>query len=229
MIDERDLTSERDWYSMERVKRCIQALEKHNFPCSFASNRKEACSVILGKVPPGATVGTGDSVTLLQTGIFHELEKEHQLFTPFRKNEAGQFYWERPRNPEEGMKARNADVFLTGINAITLDGKLINTDAVGTRIAGLVSGPRKVIVVAGVNKIVENLESAFQRIKNYCAPVNAKRHELKHGVPEGLPCAESGFCTDCTHPRRLCCTTVIIEHQRNPRIEVVLVGEQLGI
>lgn len=229
MQDEQDLSREKSWYWEQWARKCILALEKHNIPCSFAADREKARSIILGKIPEGAIVGTGDSVTLIQVGVLQELEKNYQLFTPFRKDAAGNFYWERPRNREEGRKAQSADVFLTGMSAVTMDGKLVNTDAHGNRIAGLVYGPKKVIVVAGVNKIVENLDAAFRRIKDYCAPINGKRHQLKHDTAGDLPCVESGFCTDCTHPRRICCTTVIIEHQWEKRIEVVLVGEELGI
>jgi len=160
-----------------------------------------------------------------------ELEKRdsHQVFHPYRKD--GEDY--QPATMREfveiGMKALSTDFFLTGINAVTLDGKIVNTDGVGNRVSGFLIGPRKVIAVAGVNKIVTNLEEALERIKKIAAPINARRHHIKHGLEEVPPCGIAGECVDCHHQRRICCYTLVVEFQNRPRIEVILVGEKLGI
>ncbi len=107
-------------------------------------------------------------------------------------------------------RAATADVFLTGVNAITEDGKLINTDAIGNRAGGLLFGPRKVIVVCGANKIVPDVEAGLKRIRKVAAPINARRHYEKHGS-EQLPCAVTGECVDCHHPWRICNFTVVVE------------------
>ena len=127
-----------------------------------------------------------------------------------------------------------ADIFLVGTNAITLDGKLVNIDAWGNRVAAMVFGPDKVIIVAGVNKIVKDVNEALERIHNYAAPLNAKRHSLKHQRKDfgDLPCARTGICVDCNHDWRICRYTVIIEGamiREKGRINIVLVGETLGI
>ena len=121
---------------------------------------------------------------------------------------------------------------LSGTNALTMDGKLVNVDGIGNRVAGLIFGGKKVIAVVGANKIVKNVDEALERIRNISAPKNAKRHQLKHMYPE-LPCVTTGQCMDCRHEMRICCNTVIIEHQMSldpdRRMNIVIVGEVLGI
>jgi hypothetical protein len=130
-------------------------------------------------------------------------------------------------------KAFTADVFLAGTNAVTLDGKLVNTDGLGNRVAPMIFGPKKVILAAGVNKIVNDVDEARKRIRDICAPLDVKRYILKHGQTEYdvLPCAKTGLCTDCKNDLRFCCYTVIIEAAaitEHGRINVVLIGEELG-
>jgi len=127
-----------------------------------------------------------------------------------------------------------ADIFLTGTNAITLDGKLVNVDGNGNRVAPAIFGPDKVIVVAGVNKIVRNVDEAIKRINEIAAPLNARRHFVKHQRAEfgTLPCVRTGTCVDCAHELRICRYTVIIagtSTRDKGRINVVLVGEELGL
>ncbi len=123
---------------------------------------------------------------------------------------------------------------LSAISAITLDGRLVSIDGNGNRVAAMIYGPRKVICVVGVNKIVKDVDEALERIHHYAAPINNKRHYLNNHVPEfiDLPCVKTGTCVDCKHPFRVCNYTMIIEGampQHRGRINVVLVGEELGI
>jgi hypothetical protein len=116
-----------------------------------------------------------------------------------------------------------ADVMIASSNAITLDGKLVNLDGMGNRVAAMIFGPKKVILVVGVNKIVPDLDSAMARVKHYSAPVNSIRLGLKN------PCVETGLCADCKSPQRICNMWSIIEgHMIKDRIHVKLVGEDLG-
>jgi hypothetical protein len=112
-----------------------------------------------------------------------------------------------------------------------MDGKIVNVDGHGNRVAAMLFGPNKVIIVVGVNKIVENLEEALKRIRNKAAPANVKRHTSFDPMP---PCGTTGECSDCTSPWRICNKTVIIEREYKnnkytPIITVVIVGEELGI
>ena len=112
---------------------------------------------------------------------------------------------------------------ITSTNAITLDGKLVNLDGLGNRVASMIFGPKKVILVVGMNKVVSDEESAMARIKNYSAPVNATRMNIK------TPCVETGICTDCKSPERICNMWTIIEGQRlKGRLHVKLIGENIG-
>jgi len=230
MNNEADIHREEEWFNEKLAQRCLDALKRNNIPGYYAPDRSKALAQILGMIPSGVTIGVGDSVTLLQVGVIEELEKRdsHQIFNPFRKE--GEDYTPATTRElvEVGKKALITDLFLTGVNAITLDGKIVNTDGTGNRVAGLLFGPKKVIAVAGINKIVANLEEAVERIRRIAAPINAYRHHIKHGM-EAPPCAVTGVCTDCHHPERICCYTVIVEFQERPRIEVVIVGEKLGI
>jgi L-lactate utilization protein LutB len=116
-----------------------------------------------------------------------------------------------------------ADVFVSGVNAITEQGELVFVDATCNRVAGVLFGPAKVIIVAGCNKIVPNLAYAQERIRHFVAPTNAKRLNRK------TPCAVTGQCEDCNSPERICNATVVIHKQANPeRLHVVLAGAELG-
>jgi len=128
----------------------------------------------------------------------------------------------------------SSDVYVIGTNAVTLDRKLVNTDGYGNRVAAMIFGPKKVIVVVGTNKIVKGVDEALKRIREVCAPINATRHAVKHHRSQflELPCVKTGICTDCNHPWRICHHTTIIEgvsERRRGHINVIIVGESLGI
>jgi len=169
-------------------------------------------------VPEGATVGAGGSWTLKQLGILDKLAERGN--TVFDHNRPG-------ISAAEAMELRRrqmtSDVFLTGTNAVTVDGKLVNTDAAGNRVAAMIFGPKKVIIVAGVNKIVRDLDEAENRIKYYAAPINNKRL----GRPN--PCVTTGECMDCQGPTRICnVTTVMSKKPMATDVTVIIVGEDLG-
>ena len=171
-----------------------------------------------------------------QVGIINELKKRNQneVIDPFQFDAEG---WPVLKGKDRLRAMKEAffsDVFITGANAITLDGKVVSTDALGNRVAPVIFGPKKVVLVIGANKIVKDLGSALRRIHEIAAPINAKRHALKHHIPEfgQLPCVVTGVCTDCNHEWRICRYTIIIEGSmvtEKDRINVVLVGEELGI
>jgi hypothetical protein len=231
MIQESELYKEEEWHAEQLAQRCLSALDRNNMSGHYFSNRSEACDYILNVIPAGACVGFGDSVTLHQIGIIQELEGRNvnQLFNPFRKD--GEYHF--PPTLREmrklGLEALATDYFLTGVNVLTLDGKIVNADGMGNRVAGILFGPRHVIAVAGINKIVTNLDEALARIKKVAAPMNMRRHYLKHGLTNPPPCALTGVCNDCRHPFRACCFTVVVDYQVRRRIEVVLIGEKLGL
>jgi L-lactate utilization protein LutB len=236
MVNETDLSGEKQWLYEQRARVAVANLVKRNINGIYAPGRREALRAALDMIPAGAKVVRGDSITVDQIGVVDELKKrgQNEIIDPLERDAEGAFLM-----PEEGRKraAREAffaDVFLTGSNAVTLDGKLVNTDGRGNRVAPMIYGPDKVIFLAGANKIVKDLDEALQRIHGVAAPVNAKRHALKHHAPElaELPCVRTGSCADCRHEFRICRYTVIIEGAmpwEKDRLNVILVGEELGI
>jgi len=214
----------------------IENLNKRGLKAHYAGDRREALSMVMEMIPPGVTVGTADSMTLLQVGVLSALKKRgrNEIFNPFERDAEGNRVFQGEQKEDLKRKAFFSDVFVIGTNAVTLDGKMVNTDAGGNRVAAMVFGPKKVIIVVGANKIVKDVEEALRRIREVAAPQNVIRIATKHHSAEHLelPCAASGICSDCNHPRRICRYTTIIEgvsSEHRGRIHVLLVGERLGI
>lgn len=211
------------WLHQKRAERVIRNLGRNGIGGFYFPTSEEALPKILEYIPEGAVVGLGDSLTLKQTGIIAKLEQGHyRLLDPWKETSA-----ERKRSLQREILL--SDVFLVGTNAVTLDGELVNIDSRGNRVAAMIFGPSKVLVVAGINKIVEDVESAVARIKCIAGPANARRHEFS--TDRRPPCAESGFCSDCRSPLTICCTQVVIRGQRldQERIKVFIIGEELGL
>jgi len=235
MIDETDLSQEKKSLYEQRAEMTVANLQKKNICAQYVSTRPEALATVLGMIPPAATVARGDSVTVDQIGIIPELRKRGQtVIYPIERNADGSLAFSREERTKVAREAFAANIFLVGTNAVTLDGKLVNVDAWGNRVAAMIFGPEKVIVIAGVNKIVKDVDEALERLRNFAAPMNAKRHYLKHHQTEfgELPCVRTGNCINCNHDWRICRFTVIIEGiaaRDRGRINMVLVGEELGI
>ena len=201
-----------------RIDRTMKALEKNGFPAQYAATKEDAVKAVEAMMKPGDVISCGGSMTLKESGV-----RDLML--------SGKYVFLDQQPPEEVYeKTFSADVFLTSSNAITEDGQLYNVDGRGNRVAALIYGPKKVIVVAGVNKIVRDLDAAIYRVKSAASPPNSLRQSM------GTPCGDLGRCvgcaggmTDgCAHERRMCCQYVVTGFQRTPRIHVVLVGEELG-
>jgi hypothetical protein len=207
------------WFREKQVERAINALKKNNFEALYVADSKAALEEVMKRIPDGSTVGVGGSVTLGQIGLLDALKnRKVQLVWPFQQ----------ARNDEERIelirKSFSADFFLSSTNAVTEDGKLYNVDATGNRVGAMFIGPKQVIVVAGVNKIVKDIEAAEKRVRDWTAPQNAKRLNRK------TPCVETGVCADCSSPDRICNIYVTLA-KRPSRTDVIiiLVGEKLGI
>jgi hypothetical protein len=207
------------WFQEKQVERTIKALKKNNFEALFVPDSKAAFEEVMKRIPDGATVGIGGSVTLTQLGLQEALmERGIHLIWPFQQ----------AKNEEERLrliqKSFTADIFLSSTNAITEDGKLYNVDASGNRVGAMFIGPKKTIIVSGVNKIVKDLDAAEKRLREWVAPQNVKRLKRK------TPCIETGVCEDCDSPDRICNIYVTLA-KKPSRIDVIviLVGEKLGI
>lgn len=181
-------------------------------------NREELLSLISTLLHEGETVGCGDSVTLEETGVFDLLRNgDYKFYDKHR------FGLTTEQKQEIYLKNFTADTFFTGVNAVTIDGKLFNIDGNGSRVAPMLFGPKQVIVVAGVNKLTESAESAILRARQIAAPLDAKR------LRKETPCVKLGKCVDCGHPQRICNDFVLIAGQfvKN-RIQVILINGNYG-
>ena len=236
MMDEKDLSQEMKWYYEARAKSVIKSLLNRKINGQYAASRPEALAAVMEMIRPGKTVARGDSVSVDQVGVMEEIIKraQNKIINPLERDTDGNFTYDSHERHRLEREAFFADVFISGTNAITLDGKLVSIDGHGNRVSAMICGPNKVIIVVGANKIVKDVDEALARIHNLATPVNAIRHSLKHNMPEGqdLPCVKAGYCIDCNHPARPCQYTVIIEGSGimdKNRFSVVLVGEELGI
>lgn len=205
------------WYIDQKIQRTLTALKKNGFQTFFLATRRDACEKVLSLIPLDAVVGVGGSITIREINLIDSLSA--------RGNTVVQ-HWLPPPGEDSVTTARKeivSDIFLTSSNAVTEDGKLINIDGTGNRVAAMIFGPRKVIVIAGINKIVKDVAEGIQRVKNVAAPMNAKR------LNRQTPCTVTGVCTDCDSKYRICRVTTIIDRKPNETdITVILVGEELG-
>jgi hypothetical protein len=206
-------------WNQKVARKIIKNLEKRRMAGSYTATADRAKDEIIEMIPPGATVFRCGSMSAVGMGLWESIAAlpEVILIDPYRPE----------LSPEEAMDLRRrgltADVMIASTNAITLDGRLVNLDGMGNRVAAMAFGPKKVILVVGMNKVAPDLESAVARVKHYAAPVNNIRYGLKN------PCVETGLCSDCKTPQRICNMWSTIEgHMIKDRIHVKLVGENLG-
>jgi len=170
-------------------------------------------------IPKGATVFRCGSMTTVDMGLWEEIGNLPgvEVINPYQPGLSLEESLELRR------KGMTADVMIASSNAVTLDGRLVNLDGVGNRVAAMIFGPKKVILVVGMNKVAPDLESAMARVKHYAGPINA----IRLGID--TPCVITGLCSDCKSPQRICNMWSIIEgHRIKGRIHVKLVGESLG-
>lgn len=206
------------WLWEKQGEKCVKALKDHGFDAHFVSSVEEARDLILNMVSGYETFGFGGSHTTRSLGLKETLQaKGKTLFD----------HWEGNLFGDENKKIRLAqgrsDCFVCSANAISATGEIVNVDAVGNRTAAMTFGPKKVIIVAGMNKVRPDLQSALERIREVAGPMRAKSLNLE------TPCAKTGVCSDCNAPKRICEVTTILH--RKPwmtDISVILVNESLG-
>ena len=198
----------------------VKRFQARGFSACFAPTKQEALARALSWIPEGSRVSWGGSLSLIQIGL---LDAVKAAFSVIDRDSAAD-----PEQRQELMRrALLCDVFLTGANAVSDDGQLINMDGNGNRVAALTFGPKQVIVVAGMNKVVHGVEAGIERIRTTAAPFNMMRF-LK--TDSETICARTGMCASCIAPDCICNSLGITRRSRpNGRIKVLLVGEDLGI
>lgn len=206
------------WRSGKALTDVVKALQKRDFDAEYFSDITAVNTALLEMISEKATVGIGGSVTIRELSIIDQLEKRGNEVTHHWRPEAT-----KETNREIRQKEGMADYYLTSANAITQHGDIINIDGIGNRVAHMIYGPDNVIIIAGYNKIVPDIDSGVRRSKEIAAVINAKRVGAK------TPCAETGRCVDCNTPGRICRVTTIMQYRPwQTKIKVMLVNETLG-
>ncbi len=196
------------------AERTIAGLQSRNMSGYYAGDKEEALRIALGLIPEGSSVTMGGCMSAHEIGLVDALKSGNYDFIDrdaFEDKRAAM------------LKAYDADVFLTGANAMTDDGVMINIDGNANRVSAIAQGPKKVIFIVGMNKVCPDTDTAMKRARNVAAPINAQRFGLK------TPCSKTGKCFDCKSPDTICCQFLITRFSRHKdRIHVILVGEDLG-
>lgn len=202
----------------ERIERTMKALALNKMKPYFVQSREELRELIRGLINGDRLITAGGSVSLKESGVTDMLMSEYKGIYIDRSEGKN-----REEVEEIMLKAFISDTFLCSSNAVTEDGALYNVDGNGNRVSAMIYGPKQVIVVAGVNKIVTDISAAIKRVETVAAPKNSVRLDC------GTPCAKTGECVHCRSEKRICCSYVTLRQQRVPdRIKVILVNEDLG-
>lgn len=191
----------------------IKGLASRNMTGYYAKDREAALKQALALIPEKSTIAMGGCMTAHEIGLIDALEQ------------GDYHYIDRSRMDARAglMAAYDADIFLSSVNAMTSDGILVNIDGNANRVSCIAQGPRKVIFIAGLNKVCADLDSAMKRARNIAAPCNAQRFDIQ------TPCKKTGTCMDCKSPDTICCQFLITRFSRHKdRIHVILVDDVLG-
>lgn len=200
------------------AKTVIKALESRHFEPYYFEKKEDAVSKILELIPDESSISWGGTTTGKEMGLFEAL---------YEKNTYNLIDREKATSPEEVrqkmIEAFGCDFYITGINGMSQDGILINVDKNGNRVGALCYGPKNVIALVGVNKIVKTADDALSRARNEAAPINQLRFQGK------TPCTETGVCSDCKSTESICAQIVETRLSMPPkRIKVIIIGEELG-
>lgn len=207
------------WKNELVIADLIKVLKERDFDAVMAADKDDAKKIVMDMIPDGSVIAVGGSVTLNETGILDEIRSDKYKFIDRYNTSSFEEMLDKYR---EGYYA---DVLVSSTNAVTMDGQLVNIDCTGNRTSQIVFGPKKVIIIAGVNKIVQDVEEGIKRAKSI-APMNARR------ITHKTPCAtdDNCNCTECRVQARVCNVTSIVDgcHYFPGRITIVLVPENLG-
>jgi hypothetical protein len=211
------MTEQMKKYFDKRGPILVKNLQNRHFEAYYCSTREEALTKALELIPEGSSVGWGGALSAQQIGLIDAVRTGNYCAID-RDNAATQE--ERLAKMKECL---TADVFLSGANALSMDGQMVNIDGAGNRLAAVIYGPERVIVIAGMNKVVDTLEDAIHRARTVAAPMNKQR------FPAQTPCEVTGTCGDCKAEGCICNQILVTRHCRPVgRIKFILVGEELG-
>ena len=201
-------------YYEKRAKILVQNLQSRRFEAVYCENKEQALVQALAWIPEGSSVGWGGATSAQQIGLLEAVHSD--AYRAIDRDLA-------PDRMQAMRECLLADVFITGANALSLDGQMVNIDGMGNRVAAICYGPQSVIVIAGINKITDNVDDAMTRARSIAAPMNKQR------FPTETPCMVTGSCANCKVPGCIC-NQIVVTRNCNPagRIKVIVVGEELG-
>lgn len=212
------MATPKEQYFEKRGNILVKNLRSRHFEAYYCPNKEEALKKALELIPEGASVGWGGAMSAQQIGLMDAVRSGN-----YRALDR-----ETCKTAEEremmGHACLGADVFLTGANGLSMDGEMVNIDGQGNRVAAIVYGPKSVLVIAGMNKVVDTLEDAVTRARTVAAPINQQRF----GLPN--PCTVTGTCANCKTETCIC-NQILITRNCRPvgRIKFIIVGEELGM
>ena len=213
------MATPRELYYAKRAEKLIKNLKNRHFEAVYCENKEQALKQALAWIPEGSSVGWGGARSAQEIGLmdavragnYREIDRD-QCKTPEEREQAA-------------MACLSADVFLTGANALSMSGEMVNIDGMGNRVAAIIFGPKNVLVIAGMNKVEDTLEAAIQRARTVAAPLNQQRF-----LQPNKPCTVTGTCANCKSETCICNHIVVTRHCRPVgRIKFILVGEDLGL
>ncbi len=208
----------KNWHKELMGQQAVEALTKNNFKAIYVGTKEEAAQKVLELIKDSGSVGLGTSVTVNELGVVEQIRKLGKEIYD---------HTDAALSAEEKLEMRRkqqiCDCFISGTNAVTLDGKLVNVDGTGNRVSAMIFGPKKVVIIAGFNKIVKDVDAAMDRIERYAAPLNNKRINFPN------PCTKTGVCMECALSTRICNVTTILRKKPSATdINIIIVGEELG-
>lgn len=196
------------------AQKVIKGLQSRNMSGYWAENREEALRLALELIPKGSSVSMGGAMSAHEIGLVEAVKSDAYRFI------------DRDAIADKRsamLAAYDADVFLSSCNAITEDGVLVNIDGNANRVSAIAQGPKKIVMIVGMNKVCPDVDSAMKRARNVAAPINAQRFGLS------TPCAKTGACMNCKSPDTICCQFLVTRYSRHAgRIHVILVNDSLG-
>ena len=206
------------WVNEKKIEKTINNLKKNNINGYYVKDNDELINLIKDIAKEGEVVSVGGSMSLFESKVIELLRSGRYEFLDRYKKDLTQ-----EDIKEIYRKSFFADTYFASANAITEDGKIFNVDGNGNRVAAILYGPDKVVLIVGVNKIVKNIEQAVARNRAISGPANAKRLNLS------TPCIKTGQCMECKSEERICCEYTVIKRQRNPkRMHVIFINDTLG-
>lgn len=214
------MRDEEGWYSDTKVGRAVESFRRNDFKAFSVSSKEESVSKIMDLIPDKTRIGIGDSVTVEDIGLSDVLIDEGYEVADNRRAKMSGLEGEEMNQVRKNQLT--SDVFISSANALTESGEL-NIDSTGQRVASMIFGPDQVIIVAGINKIVENVDRGIERVRNVAAPKNAK------SLNKNVPCAQTGKCSKCKSEDRICKITTI-QHRKPTRTDttIIIIKEKLG-